>query len=161
MPLKREAASPTRSLSNLIFKAKPVKMTGNFSLTPEMLAVLPELDGSKDVQTIAENTSITIRNLRAILDRLYKLNLIEKIEKVIPALSPDFMPYLEAQLADAVGPIAKILIKDAIHYLGEDPHAIPYYREGELIDLIASKIYLKDKKEAFLKVMKAKPGIKK
>lgn len=149
------------NISNLFFKAKPVKMTGNFSLTPEMLAVLPELDGSKDVQTVSENTDITIRNLRAILDRLYKLNLIEKIEKVIPALSSEFMSYLEAQLANAVGPIAKILIKDAIRYLGEDPNAIPYYREDELIDLIASKIYLKDKKEAFLKMMKAKPNIKK
>jgi len=149
------------NILNLFFKAKPVKMTGNFSLTPEMLAVLPELDGFKDVQTVAENTSITIRNLRAILDRLYKLNLIEKIEKVIPTLSPDFFSYLEAQLADAVGPIAKILIKDSIRYLGEDPHAIPDYRASELIDLIASKIYLKDKKEAFLKALKAKPGIKK
>ena len=52
-----------------------------------------------------------------------------------------------------MGPIANMLVNNALKQLGVTPTTVPVNRAAELIDLLASKIPFDDKREAFRKTM--------
>ena len=64
-------------MSKLILKRTVRADLGEVSLDSEMLRVLMELDGSKNLGQVARSLDINMKQLKLILDRLYKLHLCE------------------------------------------------------------------------------------
>lgn len=136
-------------ISHMIFKASINPDLGKISLSKGMLGVLSALDGSRDVASASRFLKIPMTDLRTILHKLYNNKLIVRIEKADPMLNSDFIGLLQTQLADVMGPIASMLIKDAMNRMAVSPTSVPVNRATELIDLLSIKIPIDDKKKLF------------
>jgi hypothetical protein len=134
----------------LVFRRVVRSNIGNVSLDSQMLDVLMELDGKKNLDSIVKKTGMTTGNLREAVSKLLKLNLIENvIEGAGTFLDDDFMSYLNEQLALAIGPVAEIIIEDAVSDLGYRMSQIPSHKIAELIDLLSREIQREERKESF------------
>jgi hypothetical protein len=134
----------------LVFRRVVRSNIGDFSLDSQMLDVLMELDGKKNLGSIAKKTEMRTGNLREAVSKLLKLNLIENVvEGAGIFLDNDFLGYLNKQLALAIGPVAEVIIEDAVSDLGCKMSQVPSHKIAELIDLLSREIHREEKKESF------------
>jgi hypothetical protein len=122
---------------------------GEVSLDKQMLRVITELDGKKNVGTIARNTGMELGEIKEIISRLLKHNIIALVEEPIPTVKGDFFVYLMDQLSLATGPMAEVLIEDALASLGYDRSSFPKQQVQDLIELLARKIFREEKRQIF------------
>ncbi|HUT43806.1 MAG TPA: hypothetical protein VMW95_05665 [Desulfobacterales bacterium] len=144
------------NISHMVFKVNVNLDMGKISLNARMLDVLYALDGSRDIDSVSHFLKISMHDLRAILHKLYQQKLIVRIEKTVSMLDNDFINLLQSQLAEVMGPIANMLIKDVMSQMSVSPTSVPANRAAELIDILSSKIPIDDKKKAFRKTMLAR-----
>lgn len=140
-------------ISSLVFKGSIKGDFGEISLDSKMLMVLMELDGKKDIATVARSLNMNMGTLRNILVRLNDLLLIEVVEDAAPTLNMEFFNFLKTQLSLAMGPLAEFLLDDEIEDFGGEPTKIPFHRAAELIDLLARQIPRKEKRVSFQQAM--------
>lgn len=133
----------------LVFRRVTLSNMGDISLDSRMLEVLMELDGKKSLGSISKKTGMTSGNLRESVSKLLKLNLIEVVEGTGTFLDNDFLGYLNEQFALAIGPVAEVIIEDAVSDLGHKMSQIPSHKIAELIDILSRDIQREEKKEAF------------
>ncbi len=143
-------------MSSTVFKRIVRDDIGKFPLNRQILAVFMELDGKSPLNMVAQRTGLNMSTIREIIAKLMQNGLVEKVDKEIVALDPDFIEYMVAHLALAIGPVAKVLIEDEIHYLGYEITRFPAHRVAELVDALAREIRRKEKKDLFLKMMAIK-----
>jgi hypothetical protein len=136
-------------ISYLVFKLTVINEGGELTLDAQMFRVISELDGKKTIGTIAKNMGIDVKTMREIIRRLLDLEVIVPADGAIPMLKEDFFGYLTDQLSLAIGPMAELLIEDALATLGYDRNRFPIHRAEELIDLLAQKIYREEKRSVF------------
>jgi hypothetical protein len=136
-------------ISPLVFQLSVKNEPGEITLDKEMLAVVRELDGRKAVSTIAKNTGLGLDKLREIIEKLFKLEIIALVNQPIPILKEDFFVYLADQLSSATGPMAEVLIDEAVTSLGFTQSSFPRHRVQELVDLLIPKIFREEKRAAF------------
>ena len=146
----------TGDIANLVFVRKIDPNAGPLSLDYQLLNVLMQLDGAENMAMVARRLNIRIAELREYLLKLDQLDLIDKVKKAIPKVDTDFFYELEKDLSDIMGPIARALIDETIDLMGADRNGFPRSRTTELVELLASKILIEDKRIEFLKDMKAK-----
>ena len=132
-----------------VFKPVVRKDLGEFSLNSNMLTVLMDLDGKQNLGDIAQKTGLSKGAMREVASKLWQLKLIEPVEGAISMLDEDFFDYLRAQLSLAVGPIAEVIVDDAIADLNHSPYQFPSHRAAELVDLLAREIQREEKQRTF------------
>ncbi|MBI9083050.1 MAG: hypothetical protein JEZ11_05590 [Desulfobacterales bacterium] len=140
-------------ISALVFRGSVKGNIGEFSLDSQMLKVLMQLDGKKNIATVTKACGLSLVEVKAVLTRLKMLDLIEQIENAIPTLSDDFFDYLSSQYSIALGPIAEVLIDDEIQELGGKQNRIPKHRAAELVNNLARQIPRNEKRVAFQQAM--------
>lgn len=134
----------------LIFRRVVRSNMGDVSMDGQMLDVLMELDGKKNLGSIAKKTGISAGNLRDAVSKLLKLNLIEHVAEGPGAfIDADFLNYMNEQLALAIGPVAEVIIEDAVADMGHRMSQIPTQKIAELIDLLSRDIQRDERKESF------------
>jgi len=134
----------------LVFRRVVLSNIGDVSLDSRMIDVLMELDGRKNLGSIEKKTGISKGNLREAVSKLLKLNLIENVVEGTGAfLDSDFLGYLNEQLALAIGPVAEVIIEDAVSDLGYGMSQIPCHKIAELIDLLSRDIQREERKKSF------------
>ncbi len=136
-------------ISFMVFRRVTRDDAGEFSLDGQMLSVLMELDGKKNVAVVAKNAGLSMGIISRAVSKLLELNLIEPVEEAISRLDEDFFDYLKSQLALAIGPIAEVIIEDVVADLGHSLSQFPSYRAAELIDLISREIQRGEKRNSF------------
>lgn len=136
-------------ISPQVFKLVVRNEPGEVTLDTNMLRVISELDGRKNVGTIARNIGMELRELKEIISRLLKHNIIALVDKPVPSLKGDFFVYLADQLSMATGPMAEVLIEDAVASLGYDRSSFPKHQVQDLIELLARKIFREEKRAIF------------
>jgi hypothetical protein len=87
--------------------------------------------------------------VRECVSKLMAAKLIAPVEDKISKLDREFFDYLGMQLSLAVGPIAQVLIEEAVMDLGHDQTRFPSHRVAELVDLLAREIQREDKRAVF------------
>ena len=122
---------------------------GAFSFYSHMLSVLMEMDGKQKIVSVAEKTGLSLADLRDIVSKLLGLNLIEPAQAAVTLLDKDFFDTLNAEMSLAVGPIAEVIIEDAVADLGLDLAQVPSHRAAELVELLAREIQRDEKKREF------------
>ena len=127
-----------------------------FSHDSRMLVVLMELDGKKNMAVISENMGMKMSAMREVISKLLLLKLIEPVDRAIPILDKEFFNYLNIQLTLAIGPIAGILIEDAVADLGHSISRFPRNRAAELVNMLAKQIQREDKGTHFKQNMVVK-----
>lgn len=135
--------------SRMVFKRVMTGGLGEYSLDGQMIGVLVELDGSKNVGTIAEKTGISLEAMRRIIAKLLQLKIVQPVKRQVKVLEPDFLEALEKELALAIGPIAEVVIEDAIADLGHSLDMFPAEQAAELIDYISQEIQRDDRRNTF------------
>ena len=136
-------------ISPRVFQLVVRNEPGEVTLDKQMLRVIAELDGKKNVGTIARNIGIELGEIKEIISRLLKLNIIALVDEPIPSLKGDFFVYLTDQLSLATGPMAEVLIEDAVASLGYDLSSFPKHRVQDLVELLTRKIFREGKRVIF------------
>ena len=136
-------------ISPRVFKLVVRKEPGEVTLDKLMLRLIGELDGKKNVGTIARNIGMELGEMKEIISRLLKHNIIALVEEPIPSLKSDFFVYLTDQLSMATGPMAEVLIGEAVASLGYDLSSFPKHQVQELIELLAREIFREEKRAIF------------
>jgi hypothetical protein len=129
----------------LVVKNEP----GEVTLDKQMLRVITELDGKRNVGTIARNIGMELGELKEIISRLLKHHIIALVDEPVPSLRKDFIDYLKDQLSLATGPMAEVLIDDAVTSLGYDLSSFPKHRVHDLVEVLARKIFREEKRVIF------------
>lgn len=143
-------------ISFMVFRRVTREDAGEFSLDGQMLSVLMELDGKKNVAVVAKNGGLSMGIIRRVVSKLSELKLIEPVEAAISRLDSDFFSFLKSQLAMAIGPIAEVIIEDVVIDLGHSLSRFPSYRAAELVDLISREIQKEEKRNSFKQNMLSK-----
>jgi hypothetical protein len=141
----------TGKLLKLVFKRVNRKDFGEFSMDSHMLGLLMEIDGKKSLSQIAQSRGWKLGDIQNAIVRLLELKLIAPVQATVVTVDDDFLDYLRLQLSHAVGPIAEILIEDAIADLGHSRDRFPTNQVAELVDLLAKEIQRDDRAMQFKK----------
>jgi hypothetical protein len=140
-------------LSNLVFRRDISIENTRYTLDSQMIRVLAEMNGTRTLGQVAERLDTPMAELEAVLVRLYRQGLIVQVKTQSAVIAPRFIRTAETHLAHAIGPIAPKVIAECIRQLGHDRHTFPATRTKELVEQIASKIGVEQKKMVFLKAM--------
>ena len=143
-------------ISSLVLKGSVKGDLGEFSLDGHMLQVLMQLDGKKSLGTVASSLNIELATMKMVIAKLVDLGLVEKPTATVPGISKEFIDYMIAQLANAMGPIAEVVFEDEIEEFGGDPTKIPKNRAAELITRLAKEIPREERRLEFQQAMVAK-----
>jgi len=136
-------------ISHLIFKLAVIREGGEFTLDAQMFRFISEVDGKRTIGTIAKKMGIDVKAMREIIRRLLDLEVIVPVDGAFPMLKEEFFAYVTDQLSLAIGPMAELLIEDALATLGYDRNRFPIHRAEELVNLLAQKIYREEKRSVF------------
>jgi hypothetical protein len=140
-------------ISALVFRRVIREDTAEYSFDAQMLALFMELDGKKSLALISRKTGLKMSALREAAGKLLKLKLIEQVAEAIAAVDEDFMDTLKRQLSLAIGPLAQILIEDAVNDLGQSVARFPTRRAPELVESLSREIQREEKRTAFKQAM--------
>jgi len=143
-------------ISALVLKGAIKGDLGEFSLDSHMLQVLMQLDGKKNLGTVASALNIELATMKMVIAKLVELGLVEQPTPAVPGISKEFIDFMLAQLANAMGPIAEVVFEDEIQEFGGDPTRIPKNRAAELITRLANEIPREEKRLEFQQAMVAK-----
>ena len=133
----------------LVFRRVVREDIGEFSLDSNMLRVLMELDGKQNLSEIAKKINVDMSEIRKVMSKLLQLKLVKPVQVTVSMLDEDFFEYLQAQLSLALGPIAEVLIEDALNDLGHQRTRFPSSRAAELVDFVAREIQREEKMGQF------------
>jgi len=131
-----------------------------FTMDIDMVRILVSLDGKTSINGIAQDMKVPGEQLRNSVEKLIKMGLIEAPESKPKVLDRAFFNSLSTTMARMVGPIAPILIDDAVADLGYEQSNFPIQQVAELIDALSVEIRQKEKRLAFqqgmMKMLKEK-----
>ncbi len=137
--------TPLDNLGSIVLKRIVVKDLGKFSLDGQMLSILMELDGEKDMAAISGKLGMDRETVKQSVNSLLKLGIIELSHQKVSSVGKEFFQFLYQQFSLAVGPIARILIEDAVQDLGQTLDRFPVNLIAELVDLLARQIRKEEK----------------
>jgi hypothetical protein len=140
-------------ISALVFKRTVKGDSGELSFDSLMLATFMELDGKNNLAMVARKTGLKMSAVREAVNKLLRLQLIEIVEDAIPMTDGDFLDYLKKELSLAIGPLAEVLIEDAVNDLGYSMARFPQHRAAELVEMLAREIHREEKRTIFLQNM--------
>lgn len=137
------------NISSIIFKLVPRNEPGQITLDNQMIQVIRELDGEKSIGVIAKKIGIDIETMEKVVNRLLKYKIIATVIDNAETLREDFFNYLTEQLSLATGPMAQVLIEDALAGFGYKVSNFPKHRALDLVDLLTEKVHRENKKIDF------------
>lgn len=131
-------------ISTMVFKTEIKSESSSVSLDINTLRVLTKLDGRQQLGLIAQKLGMNMTTIRAAISRLMELKLVQTVEENIPMLDSNFFDFLTDWLSLTIGPIAQIMVADAVREIGHGAPQIPKSRGAELIELLARQISQKE-----------------
>ncbi len=146
-------AKSSNPLTSRVFKRSIRTDQGEFSLNGEMLKVLIELNGEKNLAAVNQSLGMNLETLKDIINKLDKLQLVQEVKASPPMLNAEFMDFLKIQLSRAVGPIAQVIIEDEMKELRNRTKQIPIHWAAELVDLLSRQIHRDEQRMVFQQVM--------
>jgi len=140
-------------ISAMVFRRVVWEDAVEYSFDTQMLTLFMELDGKKSLAVIAKKTGLKMSSLREAVNKLLKIKLIGPVAEAISAVDADFMDTLKRELSLAIGPLAQILIEDAVNDLGQSWTRFPTRRAPELVESLSREIQREDKRAVFKQAM--------
>ena len=143
MPTDRSNSMVFDDFSETTFRISDLSGETNrseFTMDIDMVRILVSLDGKTSINGIAQDMKVPGEQLRNSVEKLIKMGLIEAPESKPKVLDRAFFNSLSTTMARMVGPIAPILIDDAVADLGHEQSSFPIQRVAELIDALSVEI---------------------
>ena len=140
----------------VIFKLSGKKSPSDVTLRSAEWAVLTQIDGNKSVAEIAQILSLTSDEAVSLFNSLYEKELIEVSSTQKPKvnyLSTDFFETLENELTKIIGPVAPLLLEEALWDIKASKEKFAKDKLPGLVEHISDEITDELKKVKFQQVM--------
>jgi hypothetical protein len=132
-------------------------MANAISLEPDDWRVLAQVNGTLSVGEIANMLSEDQLDVAVVLAKLAEAGLLEAVQNPQPAAGPaiagSFWSRLNDELVEIMGPMAPLIIDEAVAALGETKSTLPRAKVGALIERISSEIDSADKRARLQQLM--------
>ena len=138
---------------NMSFRLSIPSTPEEFTVNQEMLKILLEIDESKPLSQVAQDAGVSPSNLKQNITKLLNLSLIEALEKKNTYLDENFFKVLKQALLLAVGPLADLILEDALADMEASISDFPAHMAAGLINILTAEIPREEKRTEFLKVM--------
>jgi hypothetical protein len=129
------------------------KDAGEFSLDNQMLSVFMELDGERALPEVAHRLGVRPETVAAAIAKLSRLQLVEPVKDALAPVDEAFMRDLITEFSLAIGPVADVVVEDAVLDLGHDLSSFPASRSAELVELLAEELQREGDKLTFKRNM--------
>jgi len=123
------------------------------SLTANMLRLLVAIDENRDVREIGRELEMQPAQLRENLAKLLDIGLIVPAKKGVSCYSPKFIDIIVQHLAHSVGPMAEIIVDDALADLDITDKRIPVSLAAEIVGTLSDEIPDESQKIQFKRAM--------
>ena len=119
------------SLSNLVIRYTQKDFSGKRPFNMIILKVLYAIDGKSTINNISQKLHLEIDPLKKIIQYLYRLELIEFIER--ETIDAYFLEFLCDEFTNVVGPVADLIIEELIENMGYSRASFP---KSEIMSLV-------------------------
>lgn len=148
------SASP---LSNVVFRLSTSELAGEINLKPEAWRILSQVDGVRTLSEIAQRIGMDMATAQRVAESLLQAHILEvasgTLAPVRATVDVAFFNQLGLELARAVGPLASVIVEDAIAALGEKQESFPRERLADLIERVSEEIRDPARRLRFQQVM--------
>jgi hypothetical protein len=127
-------------ISDLIYRRTVSALKGQVSMSGKMLELLMLLDGRTSLRGVAQKMNIRMSDMRSYISKLKAYGVIEEVQERIAMLDPKFFGYMAGQLSRIAGPIAQVMVEDAVLEISGGTSNIPQNKAAELIELLGRQI---------------------
>jgi DNA-binding Lrp family transcriptional regulator len=153
--MKRMSAASR--LSQTIFKLSTSELSGEINLKPEVWRVLSQVNGVRTLGEIAQAVGMSPETASQIAETLLQTRILEVAGEgaalAQATVNGAFFDSIALELARAMGPMARLVIKDAVGALGETQESFPRERLADLIENVSEEIRDPNKRVRFQQVM--------
>ncbi|MEA3435625.1 MAG: hypothetical protein U9R43_04110 [Thermodesulfobacteriota bacterium] len=136
-------------LSQRYFKKTIRKNMEEITLDAEMIRLLMAIDENKNISQVAKAAEMNLSQVRGVLAKLLKLELVVQVKKDVTYLEQSFINFLKAKLTESVGPMGEILIEDILDEMGLQIDRIPVNAAPDFIKNIAKEIPQEENRTLF------------
>ncbi len=140
-------------VAGMVFKPAVRVDFGKLSLDGQMLSVLMNLDGKRTLGQVAQRTGISFNDISQVITQLINLKLVERLEQAVSIVDQEFIDFIIAKMAIAIGPLGEIIVEDGLDDLGFSKTDFPTMRVAELIILLSQEIQREDQRIEFKQAM--------
>lgn len=149
---------PERGVTlNTIFRLSAGGARGEVRLSGKMWSVLAHVNGVRNVAEIARQLHLNDGELVETFSKVMAAGLVEVCEHPEVAGAPPVeaatLGHIQATFARLMGPLAAVLMEEAIEGLGEDARAFPRHQLAALVEALAEQITDDGKRVQFQQAM--------
>lgn len=145
------------SSMDIVFALSSNSSSGAVNLQAEEWQILAQVNGTRSVGQIMEATGKDEFSIAKILFHLHSVGLLEKTDKTgiaaSPAIDEAIFDKIENELTKAIGPMAEIIIDEAIEDLAETRNSFSNEKVAALVEKVSSEISDENKRLQFSQVM--------
>lgn len=142
-----------KRLQDVYFRKTNLTLNGDMVFDQNMLSLLMAIDPNKSILDIAKEVKLEASVFKECLVKLYKLKLIEKVEKEVEYVNGQFLSSVRQNLVQLLGPLGEVLMEDAAEQMNLDEDKIPKNLMAEYLMAIANEIPSDKQKREFQKNM--------
>ena len=136
-------------LSQRYFKKTIRKNMEEITLDAEMIRLLMAIDENKNISQVARAAEMNLSQVRDVLAKLLKLELVVPVKKDVTYLEQSFINFLKTKLSESVGPMGEILIEDILDEMGLQIDRIPVNAAPDFVRNIAREIPQEENRTLF------------
>ena len=140
-------------LQNVYFRKTNLTPNGDMVFDQNMLTLLLAIDANKSILEIAKEVKLEASVFKECLVKLYKLKLIEKVEKEVEYVNGQFLSNVRQNLVELLGPLGEVLMEDAAEQMNLEETKIPKNLIADYLLAIANEIPSDKQKREFQKNM--------
>ena len=119
------------------------------TLDAEMIRLLMVIDENKNISQVAREAEMNLAQVRDVLVKLLKLELVVPVKKDITYLEQSFIKFLKTKLSESVGPMGQILLEDILDEMGLQIDRIPVNAARDFVRNIAREIPQEENRTLF------------
>lgn len=138
-----------KNAAGLYFRKKIRRDLQTVSLDADMISLLLVIDEHKSLYQIAAEVELDGASFKRTLKRLLEQGLIETVQKRAPRLGNAFLQAVRANLIRTIGPVAEIILEEAVADLSLTPPDITVDQAAELVYRISREIPDEDSRTQF------------
>ena len=125
------------NIAGSVFRRTVTSLDGQVAMSAEMLDLLILLDGRTSVREVGAKLGRSPTELRPLIEKLVSNGVAEEARAVI---SRQFLGHLTVQLSRIAGPIARMMVEDAVWEVGKGAAHLPLHHGEDLIAALARQI---------------------
>lgn len=139
----------SQDLPQRYFKKTIRKNMEEITLDAEMIRLLMAIDENKNISQVARAAEMNLSQVRDVLAKLLKLELVVPVKKDVTYLEQSFINLLKTKLTESVGPMGEILIEDILDEMGLQIDRIPVNAAPDFVRNIAREIPQEENRTLF------------